>query len=336
MSITSKELADILNVSPATVSMVLNNKQGISEETRDMVLKAAKEYDLQVKKVPSAKSKLSLQYIIYKKSGEVVGDTPFFSQVTEGIIQECQQRDCTLKMSYFYGNDDFEPQFEEILKKKCSGILLLGTEMDLDTFEHFKKLDIPLVLMDCYHDDIDINTVLINNTQGAYAATNNLIKHGHKKIGYLKSKVRINNFKERADGYYKALRQNNIPFDHPYVLEISPEAKQGYIDMCNILQNKPELATAYFADNDIVAAAAIRAFKDYNYKIPDDISVIGFDDMPECQVISPPLSTMNVDKKKLGALAVSRLTEVVRNIDGAVIKLALSTQLVERESVKTI
>lgn len=333
MGILAKDLARQLNISPATVSMVLNNKPGISEETRDLVLAAARENGYQFKKRSEVEVvQRTIHFIIYKKHGDVVADTPFFSQLIEGITQKCRQENCMLQISYFYEQEDIQQQLADIRTANNSGILLLGTEMDLESFRYFAGFKAPIVLLDCYHDELNVDSVLINNMQGAYLATNFLAEKGHKTIGYLQSKVRINNFQERADGYYKALRAHKIPTDHPHVIKLSPSTDAGYHDMLNWLDKNPPIADAYFADNDILGAIAIRAFQERGYRIPQDISIIGFDDMPVFQFLEPSLSTMRVQKKELGALAVARLMEKMRGGGGEITKIALSTHLVERES----
>ncbi|MGB8455425.1 MAG: LacI family DNA-binding transcriptional regulator [Anaerocolumna sp.] len=337
MSISAKELAEKLNLSPATVSMVLNNKPGISEKTRKIVMDTAADYGYQ-----SSKKQLQnnvnriIQFVIYKKYGTVVSDTPFFSQVTEGINYQCSQNDYHLQITYLYDNEDIGEQIENLKRADCDGILLLGTEMTAKDYRSFQNLNIPFVILDSYFDDINCDTVLINNVQGAYLATEYLNSRGHKEIGYLRSGTRICNFEEREDGYYKSLRHNNIPTSHPYVVNITPTTEQAYLDICEYLKNNPVFPTAFFADNDIIAAAAIRAFKESNIKVPEQISIIGFDDMPICQFTDPTLSTMYVPKQRLGALAVDRLLNRINEANTDIIKIELAVQLVERNSVKSI
>lgn len=335
MSKSAKELAKELNFSAATVSMVLNNKPGISEATRRVVLDAAKKYGLSGRQNDKQEPD-TIHFIIYKKYGDIVTDTPFFAQLTEGITGQCRQNNCLLQISYFYENEDVEEQMASIASVNSSGLLLLGTEMDPKGFSHFKDLAIPIVLLDCYSDELNVDSVLINNSQGAFLAASHLIEQGHKSIGYLKSKSRIANFSERSDGYYKALRRHGLATEHPYVIELSPTAQQGYLDMKAALEKQPPLPSACFADNDIIAAAALRALTENGLRIPEDISVIGFDDMPICQFTEPRLSTMDVPKKKLGALAVSRLVEKLRNQDTSVVKISLSASLVRRDSVRRL
>lgn len=336
MEISAKELAKLINVSPATVSMVFNNKPGISDATKELVLSAAAKYGYRAKQptTPSAAQRV-IQMINYKKHGKVAADTPFFSQLTEGITQECTRQNCALHVSYFYENMDMAAQLAALKEVDCIGILLLATEMNREDFKKFKNFSVPIVVLDCYYDELNYDCVLINNIQGAFNATSYLIKCGHKKVGYLRSSIEISNFSERADGYYKALRSHNISTSHPYVHTISPTAEEGYRDMMEILKDKPELADAYFADNDIIAAAAMKAFRENGYRMPEEISIIGFDDMPLCDMMVPSLSTMKVKKKELGATAIQRLMDRVADNHRECLKMSIATKLIRRDSVFT-
>lgn len=335
MSISAKELAKNLNISAATVSMVLNNKPGISEKTRNMVIEAAKEYGYDFsKKGEPVGEKGSVQYVIYKKHGTVVGDTPFFSQVTEGIEQACKAEGYELLITYFHENQDIHEQIQALSEKNCQGILLLGTEMDMEYFPPFSRLKVPMVVLDTYFEELNCDSVLINNVQGAYRATNYLLEKGMTDVGYLRSSYPIGNFDERADGYYKALRHHGLPTGHPYVHRLTPSMEGAYLDMIHALRENPPIAQAYFADNDLIAAGAIRAFKEHGYKIPEDISIIGFDDMPICDFLDPPLTTMEVPKKRLGELAVKQLVQKILYEPKVTVKIEVSVKLHERKSVR--
>ena len=206
--------------------------------------------------------------------------------------------------------------------------------MEASDIEQFLSLGVPCVILDCYYDEIQADFVLINNVQGAYLATKHLIDKGHQKIGYLKSSIRIANFEERANGYYNALRRHGLQTSHPYVFALSPTADQGYEDMLLNLSKNPPLATAYFADNDIIAAAASRAFAEKGFSLPKMISIIGFDDMPFCQLMTPTLSTMRVAKRSLATIAVNRLIEKLQHPESNCRKISIATSLISRESVQ--
>lgn len=196
MSITAKELAQRLHLSAATVSMVLNRKPGISDETRDLVLSEAKRcgYDFSKIKTPPPGT---VYLVVYKKHGEVVGDTPFFFQVIEGIETTCRDAGYRLQLFYFNEVAPAAEQIELINNSGCSGVILLGTEMFLEDYRPFQSLHVPLVVLDSYYDELPFTTVLINNARGAFLATDYLVSEGHRDIGYLQSARAISNFEER-------------------------------------------------------------------------------------------------------------------------------------------
>lgn len=332
MSISAKELAAKIHLSPATVSMVFNNRSGVSEATKRLVLEAAKKYDY----VPSKASvlgKWTIQLVVYQKHAMVVSDTPFFLQVIEGVIQECSEKNGMVNISYLTGSSDVQQQIKNISSMSGEGMILLATEMNRGDFGILHEVGIPVIVLDCYYDDLDYDCVVINNSQGAYCATDYLVRMGYRRIGYLHSSVSISNFAERAAGYQKALETHGIPVNPKYVHRLSSMSAQGYQDMVRILEGKPELADAYFADNDIIAAAAMKAFQEYGYRVPEDISIVGFDDMPLCDIMNPPLSTMRVDKRQLGCWAVECLLSRMNGAKHGKLKIALQTSLICRESV---
>lgn len=332
MGISAKELAQKIHVSPSTISMVFNNRPGISESTRKLVLDAAKEYDY-IAARQAAPEKKAIQLAIYQKHALVVSDTPFFSQVIEGIIQGGNERGCAVNVTYLKEAPNQKFSGQEISSMAGDGMILLATEMGLEDFESFQGMDMPMIVLDCYYEELDYDCVVINNSQGAYCATEHLVAMGHKRIGYLHSSVNISNFEERRVGFMKALNVHGLPAAPQYVHRLSSTSAQGYQDMVQILKGKPELADAYIADNDIIAAAAMKAFQEFGYRIPQDVSIVGFDDMPLCDIMNPPLSTIRVDKKELGATAVECLLARMEERKRGPRKISLKTCLVRRESV---
>lgn len=191
-------------------------------------------------------------------------------------------------------------------------MILLGTEMFLEDYRPFQSLHVPLVVLDSYYDELPFTTVLINNARGAFLATNYLVSEGHRNIGYLQSARAISNFEERADGFFRALRQNEIKKNMSYVFRVTPVQGVAYREFSRILDTHPALPTGFFADNDIIALDCIRALKEHGYRIPDDVSVVGFDDIPSCQLLEPPMTTTCVPKSFLGAQAHASAAAAVR------------------------
>jgi DNA-binding LacI/PurR family transcriptional regulator len=208
--------------------------------------------------------------------------------------------------------------------------------MEENDFEKFMSIDIPVLLLDSYFLNINANYVIIDNVSGVYKATKHLLEHGHRKIGYLKSSVTIQNFKERYEGYAKALFESGLTPDPAFTVDLLPTMDGAYEDMMRVLSGKLRLPTAFVADNDIIAFGAIKALKENNIKIPDDVSVVGFDDMPFCTIIEPKLTTINVDKNALGQLAVDSLIQMIDGKKRIFFKTALGVTLVQRDSVRTL
>ena len=148
MSITAKELAKKLNLSAAAVSMALNNKPGVSTDTRRRILDAADRYGYDFTRIAQKQNAAGTIYlVIYKKHGAIVDDTPFFSQLSEGISDACNQAGYKLRITYLFGEDqELLPQIEEIQYSDCIGIILLGTEMQKEDALLFQQLSIPCLL----------------------------------------------------------------------------------------------------------------------------------------------------------------------------------------------
>ena len=330
---TAKELAKKLNLSAAAVSMALNNKPGVSDATRKKVLAAAEMYGLDFSHFANKKiNGHTICFILYSRQGAVVGDTPFFAQLTEGIEAECKKNGCRLRISYMHKEDEIKRQLDDIARLGCSGIILLGTEMTSEDYLPFIDLSVPLVLLDVYFDKVKHDCILINNVQGAFLATDYLITRTKQQPGYLHSAYFIPNFGERADGFYKAIRHHGMSTSKSIVHRLTPSIEGAYADMLELLENGEELASCYFADNDWIAIGAARAFQSKGKKIPDDISIIGFDDIPYAGYVEPPLTTVHVPKKYMGEMATRRLMEIIRNPNHFIVKIEIDTQLVIRNS----
>lgn len=335
MAVTAKELAKQLGLSEAAVSLALNHKPGVSTATRNRVLAAAEAqgYDFsRLKPAEPGKNSGSIYFVIYKKHGAVVGDTPFFAQLSEGVDEACKPLPYYLNIQYLHEEDDTAALLSGWKKIGCRGLILLGTEMQRQDLQPFLSCGLPLVLLDNYFEEVDVDSVLINNIKGAYTAADYLIRKRHSQPGYLHSSYSINNFEERADGFYKAIRKNGMSTSRSVVHRLTPSVEGACADMKELLARNEPLANCYFADNDLIAAGAVRAFKEAGYRIPQDIAIVGFDDMPICTYVEPALTTIHVPKQYMGRVAVRRLHELIRAPDSLPIKMEISTTLQKRKS----
>jgi len=335
MSITAKQLAAKLGLSESAISLALNDKPGVSRETRRRVIEAAKAYGYDFSKKASAATgrKGTICFAIYKKSGAVVSDTPFFSTLTDGISMGCRRQHYDCVVRYLYEDDDIADQVYTLGASQFSGIILLATEIDEGTLKGFNRLSIPMVVLDAYYEKLDFNFILINNVQGAYMATEHLIKKRRTQPGYLRSDYWISNFEQRADGFYKAIRAAGMSTAKSQVLRLTPSQEGAYADMKRLLNAGERPVDCYFADNDLIAIGAIMALKEAGYRVPEDVAVVGFDDMPACEYMDPQLTTIMVPKLFMGETAAMRVIQLIEGANTQPLKIEVSTKLVRRRSV---
>ena len=333
-SITAKELAALLQLSESAVSLALNNKPGVSRETRKRVLEAAREhnYDFSRKAVTRDQKRQLICFAVYRKSGAVVGDTPFFSELTDGISTSCRRDGYECVIRYLYEDEDLEDQIYGIRKSNFAGVIVLATEMEEHTLSLFDGVEIPLVFLDAYFERPEYNFIMINNTQGAYLATKYLIRKCRTQPGYLRSSYWISNFEARADGFYKAIREAGMSTSHSLVHRLPPSQEGAYSDMKEILRTE-QPAKCYFADNDLIAIGAMQALREAGFRIPEDVSVVGFDDISAAEYVSPPLTTVEVPKSYLGETAVERLVQMIEGHSLQPLKVEVFTRLIRRKSV---
>lgn len=335
MTITAKELAQKLGLSATAISMALNNKPGVSMETRRMVIKAAEKYGYDFTKLSLKKNKASEIYcIMYESHNAILKYTPIFSELTEGISHVCRKEGYRLKIIQINENmDDIQKWLEDIRVSECAGIILLGTEISLNSAKLFSSLAIPVVLLDSYFDSLNFSSVLINNVQGAYLATSYLIDRCNKQPGHLCSSYKIENFQERKNGFIKAIKEHGMSVSKSITHELSPSIEGAFSDMLECINQGDTLAECYFADNDLIAIGAMKALKLSGYKIPNDIAVIGFDNIRESQIIEPTLTTIDIPREYMGQIAARQLICQMSNPVAHSIKIEVSTKLIKRFTV---
>jgi LacI family transcriptional regulator len=239
-------------------------------------------------------------------------------------------------IQYFYETQSVEEQLNVIRRSGTSGIIILATEMSSYNASTFKALNIPIVVLDNNAYNIETDNVCINNIQGAYAAVSYLILKGHRDIGYIGVTSRINNFDMRFMGANQAMRTHTKrPFTTDSRLEVKLGSEDAYRDILRYIQRNHgrRLPTAFFAENDYIAAECVRAFQAYGYRIPDDISIIGFDDTPIAGLTEPKLTTMRVNQEEMARIAVKRLLEQIEHATHNSLLIAVSAELIVRESV---
>jgi LacI family transcriptional regulator len=334
MSITAKELAKLLNLSAPAVSMALNDKPGVSTETKNRVLEAAEKYGYDFSRLSKKNNKTGSIYVIwYRGNNTIVKYAPLFDEMLSGIEMECRSQEYHVRtLQYFEKCDDLKTIIETLRMSDCDGIILLGTELDESRGKELLSLNIPTVMLDSNVDSLPCNHVVINNYQGAYQATDYLISRYGKQPGHLQSSYPIRNFNERKMGFRHALKDNGMSAASSIIHELPPSIDGAMAEMLALIDSKAPLASSYFADNDLIAIGAIKALKLRGYKIPEDIAIIGFDNISEGKIIDPALTTIDYSKIFMAQVAVKALIESIRNPVPHTAKIEVSTKLIKRYS----
>ena len=325
-----KEIAKEANVSPATVSKALNQRKDISEATRQRIIRIAESHDF----VPSSLGRnLKNQRtenigVIFCRESQPLSANPFYSRVLEGIEAELAMNNYNLVLHLL--PNDYTGTLPKMLREgQVDGVILAGV-LRPDFIQRLRNLSVGAVLVDPKIVINDFSQILIDNEHGAFQAVEHLIRCGHKRIGFISGNLDRLSFIERFKGYKKALQYYKIEFEQELVQ--SGGLEQGYEHTRKLIQmdNPP---TAIFAANDINAIYGYKAVKDSGLRIPEDISVIGFDDIELAKISSPPLSTIRVYKEEMGSIAVRILLQIINNELGKPVITLVPTKLVERESV---
>ncbi|AEB06485.1 transcriptional regulator, LacI family [Coriobacterium glomerans PW2] len=332
--VSIREISRRTGFSPATVSNALNNRPGVGSQNAAAIIRTARELGYYyVKKLKR------IQFVIARQSGRMIDEGSFRLAVINGI--ECEAKRHGLSTSYvtieLTDTVSRRRQATSIISDTASGVILLGTEMLEKDYQLFSGTKQPLVVVDGKSDNMFFETIVFSNEGSAYHAVNHLIKNGHRKIGYLAGGLRIRNFPIRERGYRRALEDAGIPVRDCYKVLLGTEKPETAAnDMLAWLDTNPELPTAFFADNDALAVGAMSALGNKGYSVPDDISMVGFDDVEYAAIARPPLTTIHVPRFEIGRMAVQRLIAQTESQKPFTCVTHVSTSLVERESVRSV
>ena len=332
---TIRELAELAQVSPATVSLVLNNKKGVADETRKRVLELIVEHNYLVQQRNIQKnigSNNNLLFLKYMKDGMVVEEnTGFISSIMESIEVSCRKKGYNLNI--LHSINHLKETIEEIEYSNFSGLIVLGTELEVKDYELLNHIPIPYVILDNSMDGFRCHSVVMDNKALVNEAIEHLANLGFKEITYFRSNKPIQNFDERAQAFKDATRRLDMTCKEGNEFFITPTLLGAYESMKNYLKQGVELAPCAFADNDIIAIGVMKALKEYGIRVPRDISIIGFDDIQFSAIHSPALSTMSIPTKMMGRIALNVLLEAIEEPSASSIKAYIGGEKIIRESI---
>ncbi|WIF94915.1 LacI family DNA-binding transcriptional regulator [Caminicella sporogenes] len=332
-----KDIARIAGVGASTVSRVLNNRPDVNEETRKKILKIIEEYNY----IPNNSAR-NLKRNESKNIGVIVKGiyNPFFAKIIKAIEEKIDEQGFTMILHY---NDkdssDIEAAIELIKEKRLKGLICLGGDFENIDERQIKSLKTPIVIASTnVSKNINkelISSVSIEDEKAAYKAVDYLCKLGHKKIAIIstgESDRSVGNL--RIKGYKKALDDNKIKCREEFLEVGQYTFKSGYDAMNRLLDKNLEL-TAVFVTSDIMAIGASKAILSRGMKIPDDISIIGFDGLDYTEYFHPSITTIKQPQEDIGYKSIEILLDIIKHKKDHK-HVILETKLLERESCKKI
>lgn len=327
--VTIKEVAQKAGVSVSTVSRVLTNNAPVKPETREEVQEAIKQLGYS----PNAVAR-SLRKKVSRTIGLVIPDitNPFFPDIAKGVEDSAKEAGYHVILSNV-GND---PQSEEeviqlLRERQVDGVILVSSS-PVGTYLHkFHNEGMKIVTVDREFKDVEVDAVICDNVSGSYQATRHLIELGHQEIAIITGPMELNITQDRLEGYKKALREKGLPVLERWIWKAGFSFNQGY-SITEENFEKENIPTAIFASSDIAAVAAISAIEKHGLKVPEDISVVGFDDIKLATLVKPTLTTVAQPTYEMGKQAVDLLVGGIKRGRKKAKRLVLPTKLVVRDS----
>lgn len=227
---------------------------------------------------------------------------------------------------------------EMLNTRKIDGLILAGCDFDVRFVRRLQRMGVPLVLVDNHLELLEVDSVVIDNRGGTYAAAAHLISLGHRDLAFVAETFTNLSFAERLEGFRRALEAHGIAVREEWLVTGEPEGDEpvgttyyGWKAMRKILA-MDEIPTAVVAANDSAAVGAMRAIKEAGLRVPDDIAIVGFDDAPWAAHLDPPLTTVHVNRHEMGRVAAMRLLELLEGRGGPPMEIKLAATLVVRGS----
>ncbi|WP_318516334.1 substrate-binding domain-containing protein [Photobacterium leiognathi] len=332
---TMKDVAKLAGVSTSTVSHVINKTRFVSEEISERVNKAAKELNYYA---PSALAR-SFKVNRTKTIGMLVttSTNPFFGEVVKGVERSCYQQGYSLILCNTEGDHQrMHESINTLLQKRVDGLILMCATLEgehFDIFEHYA--DIPVVVMDWGPMQFTSDKIQDNSLRGGYMAAKYLIDAGHSEIGCITGPLDRIQAEMRYNGYLQAMDEAGFSVEASWVVEADFECEGGYNAFSQLHANGT-LPSALVVANDMMAMGVINAANELGIQIPEQLSIIGYDDIHIAKFMSPSLTTIHQPKYRLGQAAVETLLTRLDEPETAPRIIELEPTLVERNSVKSL
>ncbi len=326
------ELAKLAGVSPATASLALNDKPGINEQTKQHVIALAEAHNYKRLRKPKRKRYDKTIRIVFANTDDYIDQNfikyPVIKSLLENINNQYEQLNCRVITSNLKLKNLINQltQLEDSIKSDT--LLIMGTGLDRQSVIEIRNQFANCVFIDCHYPNLKINSVSINNYLGGQLAAKHLIANKHYNIGYIKGDLNIQNFQQRFEGFTYQLHEHNLQLNPNYILSANNFSTADGVNNFKVTDRK-QLPTAFFCENDYIAQNAIDFFTSQGLRIPQDISIIGFDGIAKYDDKFKHLTSIYFDPEVLtrGIIFNSAL-------DNNGFQLVINPQILELDSVK--
>lgn len=327
---TLKDVADYAHVSRATVSRVLNNNPNVAPDLRERVLEAVEQLGYHPNRAARR-----LRANISAVFGLIISDieNPFFISVVRGVEDIAYAH----QLSVVLCNTDEDPDkqrmyLQVMLAERVAGLVISPTSVnDAQDFEQLRQSNIPIILLDRRVHNFEADSVTIDNVTGAYTAVKHLIDLGHKRIGMIGGSADLTTGSERYEGYRKALNTAGIKVDDRLIKMGDFKTDSGYRLALEFIHSAHP-PSALFVANNLMTQGTLRALREHGVRIPDDLALVGFDDMPWSGDLCPPLTAVSQPTYELGQETVHLLLRRMSDPNAPVRMVTLQPRLIVRES----
>ena len=329
-NISIKELADMAGVSIATISRVINRKGGYSRETEQKIRALIKEKSYQqnvnARSLRTQKSQ-SIGVILPDISNE------FFAKIVQAIEKQAIKYNYSVFICNTNENIEIEKRhLNSLTGQLVDGIIYIGGEIKLEKYEH--EVKVPIIYVDRYTDDKEIY-VESDNYYGGYLATKELIESGCTKIAIMKDMRRISSAHKRYQGFINALKDYKVKIDDKLICEVEvvgyKEAKEKTLELLDAGQ----IFDGVFATNDAMALGVMMALNERRIKVPEEVKIVGFDNISATEIAGIPLTTINQNKQKMGEMAVELLMDEILQRKSDVNNIKIPVNLIRRRSTES-
>lgn len=328
--VTIEDVAKLAGVSNSTVSRVLNEKEYVKETTRKKVYAAVTRLGYKPSRIARSLRANASQII-----GLIISDiqNPFFTSLVRAVEDIAYEHNYSLLLC----NTDEDPEKENLyielmLSERVSGVIITPTREYNCPITKLLEMNVATVCVDRQVQDCETDSVVSDNVNSSFKLVEHLIKSGHKRIGALLGSPEITTFRERLLGYKKAHNHHNLPIDENFIKLGTPKEHEGYL-LTNQLLDLSSRATALIAGNNLMALGAIHAIKDRNLSIPDDISLVTFDDREWTKLFTPTITVASQPTYKMGKKAAELIMQRLNDENQPIKHIVFESQIIFRESV---